>query len=73
MQYSLIHSAIIVQPNYRLLPEARGLDIMEDLSDFWKWVHADLQLFFSECKTKDNLEVDESRILVYGDSAGRCI
>jgi hypothetical protein len=37
MKYSILHSAIIVSPDYRMLPEANGLDIMKDLSDFWEW------------------------------------
>lgn len=35
----LVHrnKAIIVSPNYRLLPEHNGNDIQEDLADFWTW------------------------------------
>jgi acetyl esterase/lipase len=35
----LVHrnNAIIVSPNYRLLPEHNGNDIQEDLVDFWTW------------------------------------
>lgn len=35
----LVHrnDAIIVSPNYRLIPEHNGDDIQEDLADFWAW------------------------------------
>lgn len=35
----LVHrnNAIVVSPNYRLIPEHNGDDIQQDLSDFWTW------------------------------------
>jgi hypothetical protein len=36
MEYAHSKSAIIVMPNYRLAPESKGLDILEDLADFWE-------------------------------------
>lgn len=32
-EYALSKSAIIVMPNYRLMPEARGGDILDDITD----------------------------------------
>ena len=69
MEYALEHCALILTPNYRLLPESTGLEILDDLSDVWKWVHSDLQSLVSN-NSKDELEVDTSRILVQGESAG---
>ncbi|KAJ1555933.1 hypothetical protein HK405_010328 [Cladochytrium tenue] len=37
---ALQQDAVIVAPNYRLLPESSGADVLEDLRDFWRWVAA---------------------------------
>jgi acetyl esterase/lipase len=65
MNYSILNSAIIVSPDYRMLPEANGLDIMKDLSDFWEWVHSGLK---DELPT--GIEIDYEKILIEGGSAG---
>lgn len=57
-------------PDYRLLPDAKGIDILEDLADFWKWVRTDLTTFVSTNSTNVGSEADLSKILVLGDSAG---
>jgi acetyl esterase/lipase len=66
--YALLHSAIILAPNYRLLPEATGLDILSDMNDFFDWIYSDLQALFS--KSVSGVEIDTEKLLVYGDSAG---
>jgi acetyl esterase/lipase len=66
MQYSILHSAIIISPDYRMLPEANGLDIMKDLSDFWEWVHGGG--VHEELET--GIEIDYEKILIEGGSAG---
>ncbi|KAI5457490.1 Alpha/Beta hydrolase protein [Mariannaea sp. PMI_226] len=63
------HSAVIVTPDYRLLPEATMDDIVEDMEDFWNWVHDKLPTFILE-KTNGAVPVDTSRIMTAGDSAG---
>ncbi|KAH7025318.1 Alpha/Beta hydrolase protein [Macrophomina phaseolina] len=63
------HSAIIVTPNYRLLPEASLPEILADIEDFWVWVHEALPSFVEE-RTNGAVRVDTSRILTAGDSAG---
>ncbi|KAE8405507.1 alpha/beta-hydrolase [Aspergillus pseudonomiae] len=69
LELSVTYNAIIVSANYRLLPEATGLEILEDVDDFWSWLHSD--------KSKDLLaaqdspiELDLNRVLAAGDSAG---
>lgn len=32
------HSALIVSPNYRLLPESSVEEILSDIDDLWAWV-----------------------------------
>ncbi|KAK9313397.1 Alpha/Beta hydrolase protein [Lipomyces starkeyi] len=68
LEYALLHSAIIVTPDYRLLPESSGADINEDVSDFWVWVRRDLPTFLSS--SGSGINVDFEKVLVVGESAG---
>jgi acetyl esterase/lipase len=63
------NSAVIVTPDYRLIPESSVDELMEDIEDFWGWVHGELPEFI-EVKTSGDVQVDTSRILVTGESAG---
>lgn len=63
------HSAIIVCPNYRLLPEANARDILEDAEDSWKWLHSNLASYLSQ-QTNDTVKPDLTRVMVTGDSSG---
>lgn len=62
------HGAVIVSPNYRLMPEATSADIFEDMEDFWTWLHLPTALEF--LSQNHNLQLDLSRILTAGESAG---
>lgn len=68
IQLALQHSAILVSPNYRLLPESNGHDILSDISDFWTWVKTSLASEISSISPDTN--IDLSNILVAGESAG---
>ncbi|RMZ82862.1 hypothetical protein DV737_g1898, partial [Chaetothyriales sp. CBS 132003] len=63
------HSAIIVSPDYRLIPEANSNDVLEDVEDSWKWVQTKLAPFL-EPKTGGRVRPDPSRIVTAGESAG---
>lgn len=63
------HSAIIVCPNYRLLPEANARDILADAEDSWQWLHANLATYLGQ-QTNDTVKPDLTRIMVTGDSSG---
>lgn len=65
MKYSILNSAIIVSPDYRMMPEATGLDIMKDLDDCWEWIYCSLPQHL-----KGGVEVDFDKILIEGGSAG---
>jgi acetyl esterase/lipase len=66
---ALEHGAVIVSPKYRLLPEATGLDIDDDLEDFWTWLHTpEIHNILSNHTTPTDLDLN--RILLAGDSAG---
>ncbi|CAK39459.1 hypothetical protein CBS115989_2047 [Aspergillus niger] len=63
------HNAVIVSPNYRLLPEATGLDLFDDIEDFWIWLHSPVaaELLSSQ---PNPTELDLDRIITAGESAG---
>lgn len=69
LQLAEREGAVIVSPNYRLFPEADVRDILDDVEDFWTWLHSDLPSSV-ERETNGTLKVDLGRILVAGDSAG---
>jgi acetyl esterase/lipase len=61
------HNAIIVSPNYRLLPETTSPEIYADIEDFWTWLHGPE---FGALLEKHDAEADLGRIITAGDSAG---
>ncbi|EXJ67371.1 uncharacterized protein A1O5_09384 [Cladophialophora psammophila CBS 110553] len=68
IEYALRHSVVTVLPNYRLAPEARGVEIMEDMHDFWRWLKSDFQAYLDTAAPGTN--VDLQRVLCTGESAG---
>ncbi|KAH8593127.1 Alpha/Beta hydrolase protein [Bisporella sp. PMI_857] len=68
VQFGASLDAVIVSPEYRLLPEASGADILDDLAHFWDWVHKFLPSVLSERWPGHSLNLD--RIAVAGESAG---
>ena len=66
---ALDHSAIIVSPDYRLLPSKNGLaDLLEDLEDGWSWTKSSLNVFLKE--NAPGHEADFGHVLLAGGSAG---
>jgi len=69
LKLALENSAIVVSPDYRLLPSKSGVaDVLEDLKDFWQWTRANLSNAI-ECQYPGTL-IDLSRLLLTGNSAG---
>ncbi|KAL4910526.1 hypothetical protein BDW74DRAFT_184425 [Aspergillus multicolor] len=66
---ALEHEAVIVSANYRLMPEATGLDIYDDIVDFWSWLGSST---VSDILTNHTTptEFDFAHLLVTGESAG---
>lgn len=60
--------AIIIRPDYRLLPEASMADILSDVDHFWRWVQRDLRRIAEEHPW--GVLPDLSRILCCGESSG---
>lgn len=60
-------------PDYHLLPEANGHDILDDINDFWDWVTSDREQCLRSAvraATGDAFDVDLDRVIVEGESAG---
>ncbi|KAF3402193.1 hypothetical protein DPV78_004645 [Talaromyces pinophilus] len=70
LNFALENEAIIVSPNYRLLPEATGEDILEDMNDFWKWLHEGGLTQSISSAGHAFIDPDLDRILMLGESAG---
>ncbi|CCD45536.1 putative alpha beta hydrolase fold-3 domain protein [Botrytis cinerea BcDW1] len=63
---ALRESAIIIAPNYRLLPESTAPEMISDISDFWSWMRTSSL----RSSLPSNITANLSRTLLYGDSAG---
>ncbi|CAG8341584.1 unnamed protein product [Penicillium salamii] len=70
LDYALLKEAIIVAPDYRLLPEVSGKDILEDMNDFWRWIHSSGFFKIVHDASAGHITPDVSRLLVVGESAG---
>jgi acetyl esterase/lipase len=70
--YAVKVGAIIVSPNYRLLPEVRGRDILDDMRAFWAWFHAagPQRHLVSVGREDIKLQTDNEKHLLIGESAG---
>lgn len=61
------HSAVLVSPNYRLIPESTVQESIDDADDALKWMRRDLaEVMLGEA----GIRVDVGRIMTAGDSAG---
>jgi acetyl esterase/lipase len=68
LDYLHIHAAILVTPNYRLMPEATSTDIAADISDFWTWLLHAFPAYLA--RVHPGTEADLDRICSTGASAG---
>ncbi|KAK7532020.1 Alpha/Beta hydrolase protein [Phyllosticta citribraziliensis] len=67
LAYAKQHSAIIIAPDYRLMPESSGAAVLADVRDFWFWFHTTLGAWLSP---RAAVEIDLTRVLLMGESAG---
>ncbi|KAF7194560.1 putative carboxylesterase M8 [Pseudocercospora fuligena] len=65
LNLALQHSAIIISPDYRLMPESKGVDILQDARDFYIWLFNNASQILPT-----GIDVDLAKILVTGESAG---
>lgn len=69
IEFALREGAIIVSLNYLILPVSTGFEIMDNVSHFWAWLHESLGSVVAPV-SEGKVEVDESKKLVMGHSAG---
>lgn len=62
------HGAVIVTPDYRLLPEHEMVDGINDIRSFWKWVEDEMKSVLNQ--TLPSIDLDLNNLLVGGESAG---
>jgi acetyl esterase/lipase len=62
-------NAIIVSPDYRLLPEATATDLLLDIQDAFQWLHR-TSTEALRTLTNHTLSPDLTRVFVCGESAG---
>lgn len=71
LDYAIANRAVVISPNYRLLPEATGRDILDDIHDFWHWLRNTASVDGILRQTGyDGISLDRSSILLIGESAG---
>ncbi|KAJ5381778.1 uncharacterized protein N7496_004206 [Penicillium cataractarum] len=70
LELAISRQAILVTPDYRLLPESSGLDILSDLDSFWSWMQNDFEPSLSSAYPSSTIKPDLGKILVAGESAG---
>jgi acetyl esterase/lipase len=69
LKFAEKQGAIIITPNYRLVPEAKGIEILDDIKNFWTWIH-DGSLNRAVSGMDLGVEGDLERIVAGGESAG---
>lgn len=67
LEEALAKQAIVVSPDYRLLPEASGAEILEDVRDFYRWLCTPGVL---AALLPEGVLPDVEHSLVIGESAG---
>lgn len=66
LDFALDHEAIIITPDYRLLPESNGADILSDVAHFWRWIRTLPRYMEHNALPR----LDLSNILCCGESSG---
>lgn len=71
LDFAAERSAVIISPNYRLLPEVRGVDIIGDMREFWAWVQGGGPERYLETVGRSDVKLDLRQLLLVGESAGK--
>ncbi|KAK3670352.1 hypothetical protein LTR78_009806 [Recurvomyces mirabilis] len=67
LDFCFKHDAIAIAPDYRLVPEANGQDILQDMRDFYTWL---LEPGNLSKHLPSGVEANLGNLLVTGESAG---
>ena len=61
------HGAIIIAPDYRLLPESNGHEVLDDVAHFWRWMRDGLSQYLRQNHLP---AMDLQNVLCCGESSG---
>ncbi len=67
LEYATSRKAIVITADYRMLPEANALDILQDIRDLFDWIATPNNL---EAHLPPGIAPDLDHLLVTGESAG---
>jgi acetyl esterase/lipase len=70
LDYAEAHGAVIICPNYRLVPEVKAKDVIDDMKEFWAWFRADGAQKHLASIGRSDVSLDVDRLLLMGESAG---
>ncbi|KAJ5238776.1 hypothetical protein N7468_003395 [Penicillium chermesinum] len=70
LELAQLKGAILISPDYRLLPEANGLDVLEDLASFWSWYSEQFESTLANLYPGLNIQPHFDQLLIHGGSAG---
>jgi acetyl esterase/lipase len=70
LDLALDHQAIIVTPDYRLMPESTGTEILSDVAHFWRWLQRDFPRYMEQQQQQGLPRPDVGNILCCGESSG---
>ncbi|KAH8130095.1 alpha/beta-hydrolase [Trichoderma asperelloides] len=70
LEFAEEQSAVIISPNYRLLPEVKGMDIIQDMKNFWDWFQRDGPERCLRSVGRSEIRLDPEQLLLVGESAG---
>lgn len=68
LEFALSKNSIIISPDYRLMPESSGVEIMSDVSAFWEWLHGTLPGIAR--REGWHAQPDLEKIMCCGESSG---
>lgn len=71
LDFAALNDCIIISPNYRLLPESCGIDILQDIEEFWKKLDGGLVHDLIRHNGYSGIRLDMKKLLLVGESAGK--
>lgn len=71
VEFARSHDAMIISPDFRLMPEASPSDLMDDVASFWKWYKTTLPTLAAS--ESWHVRPDIERTICAGQSSGAVI
>lgn len=72
LQFAEAQNAVVLDADYRFVPEAKGVEVWQDIKDLMVWVNEKFPAWVRSVAGEE-LKIDTSRIIVIGSSAGMSI